>query len=276
MLAAVEWMLRRRPGRPGSGIASSLSLLVFLDLVAALTGGLSSPALVWIATPVVSMALRFRPRVTAAFLVTALATVGPVALAASRMTDAQCPDAVRFACLATLLVSLYVVVRRLQVDHDDSRQSAAIDPLTGLRNRAGFAAGMADLRTRLPAEATASVLVCDIDLFKRINDTHGHIVGDTVLVEVARRLQRGLRPEDLACRFGGEEFVAVLPGLPLPDAMERAEQLRLAVAASPVCGSAVTVSIGVANGTFDTDQLIARADEALYRAKRSGRNRVAS
>ena len=123
----------------------------------------------------------------------------------------------------------------------------------------------------------------DLDLFKRINDAHGHSVGDGVLRGVALALRRTIRKIDVVARYGGEEFCVVLPRVAKPEAFEVAEKLRRAVAATTVPGPegypalSVTISVGVA--TLDTDAqdvagLIDKADSALYEAKRLGRDRV--
>jgi two-component system cell cycle response regulator len=128
-----------------------------------------------------------------------------------------------------------------------------------------------------------AALVIDIDHFKKINDSFGHGVGDEVLREFAVRLASNVRAIDLPVRYGGEEFVVIMPDTRLKDAQRIAERVRLHVAGSPfrVMGGdellSVTISIGVAasHGGADTPQaLLRRADEALYEAKAQGRNRV--
>ena len=119
-------------------------------------------------------------------------------------------------------------------------------------------------------------------IFKKVNDNHGHGVGDSVLKEFASRMVRGIREFDTAARCGGEEFVVVMPDCDVRVAANVADRLRCLVSDSPfsagdAAGIAVTVSIGIAcrQGDDDTpDALLARADEALYEAKRNGRNRV--
>ncbi|WP_256058018.1 GGDEF domain-containing protein, partial [Xanthomonas cerealis] len=124
-----------------------------------------------------------------------------------------------------------------------------------------------------------AVAMIDLDHFKRINDTYGHLIGDAVLTKVAKRLNTDLRESDLIGRYGGEELLGVLPGLPIPS-HERLQRLRVAVCGHPLrVGSqslAVTTSIGVAwyRPGETLQQLLARADQALYRAKHLGRNRV--
>jgi diguanylate cyclase (GGDEF)-like protein len=136
----------------------------------------------------------------------------------------------------------------------------------------------------LTAQAVVSgqpvaVIAGDIDHFKRVNDEHGHAAGDAVLVEVAYRLRKALRAYDLAYRVGGEEFLVLLPGADVRDAMQLAEELREAVAAEPAAGLSVTMSFGVsgsAGATLEREQLLNEADAALYEAKRRGRNQVAT
>ena len=126
------------------------------------------------------------------------------------------------------------------------------------------------------------MLVADIDFFKRINDAYGHDAGDHVLREFANRFRRNTRGVDLACRFGGEEFVTIMPDTTLERACQVGERLRACVAGEPFrlnvnVQLAVTASVGLAmlEGAEDTPEaLFKRADNALYAAKRDGRNRV--
>jgi len=157
---------------------------------------------------------------------------------------------------------------------------AARDPLTGLRNRRRF---VDDLTDRLLASTSAgtpmSLVLLDVDRFKAINDTHGHAVGDEVLVGVARALGAHARPEDLV-RYGGEEFVVLLPRLGTLEARARAEVLRAACADVRVSveGLRVTISAGVATSPdhgATPDELLLAADRALYEAKEGGRDQVA-
>jgi diguanylate cyclase (GGDEF)-like protein len=123
-------------------------------------------------------------------------------------------------------------------------------------------------------------MMLDIDHFKRVNDTHCHPSGDDVIREVARRLTEQCRDNDTLGRYGGEEFVVILPDADLPDGYRIAERLRERIASEPVLTRTgpipVTASIGLveAAATEDLAAVLARADEALYRAKRDGRNRT--
>jgi len=159
-------------------------------------------------------------------------------------------------------------------------QLAATDALTGLNNRrALLRATVYHLRRR--RSAPLSVLLIDIDHFKRINDQHGHPVGDEALRSIARRLQALLREETLIGRVGGEEFAVVLPDTPIEDAVTVAERLRGAIAETPLeidatLSLSVTLSIGLTRWLEgDTlKRMMRRADRGLYRAKAEGRNRV--
>ena len=173
-------------------------------------------------------------------------------------------------------------------------QSAALeelvrsDAVTGVANRRGL---MDDLITEvyraLRYRRPLSVLMIDIDHFKRVNDTHGHEVGDIALQEVAATLRGSVRASDLVARYGGEEFVVVLPETDLVAAGLAAEKLRSAIAAHPFTNGGqpieVTVSVGVAALTEGrlspaetARRLIVKADAAMYEAKHAGRNRVRS
>lgn len=167
---------------------------------------------------------------------------------------------------------------------DQSLELAITDQLTGLYNRRFLEAQLAPMVQRAECGGDAvSVMVIDIDYFKKCNDTYGHDVGDAVLREFAARLGTNTRPSDFACRFGGEEFVIIMPRTGGDVACLAAERLRRQICASPFHIRGVpmpldiTASIGVAcsSGAGDSPEaLIKRADEALYEAKRGGRNRV--
>jgi two-component system cell cycle response regulator len=163
------------------------------------------------------------------------------------------------------------------------RVQATHDGLTGLFNRASILESLENAITRARREAKPlSVLVADLDRFKSINDTYGHQSGDAVLRESTRRMKTAVRSYDAVGRYGGEEFLIVLPGCDVDTARAQAERIREAVAAGPIDGGgqsiAVTCSIGVASRVIpsagDTEALVREADLALYVAKRNGRNRV--
>ena len=165
-----------------------------------------------------------------------------------------------------------------------SVEMAMTDQLTGLHNRRYMERHLETLLSGLANSGkTLAFLVIDVDHFKRVNDTYGHDVGDEILREFARRVSANVRGHDLACRFGGEEFVVIMPDTDMAIAYTVAERLRASVECTPFPisrapgGLNITVSIGIAGaeGARDTtDALLRRADQALYRAKHTGRNRV--
>jgi diguanylate cyclase (GGDEF)-like protein len=155
------------------------------------------------------------------------------------------------------------------------------DGLTGISNRRFFEARLRDEYTRWQRYGgDMSVLLFDLDHFKKINDQFGHVVGDTVLREMAQRVAQVVRVQDTFGRFGGEEFALLLPCTPLEDAMQVAEKIRHTIGDAPVdvqgVSVPVTASVGGAAarvGVPNYDVLINEADAALYSAKRQGRNR---
>ncbi|MBI3681482.1 MAG: diguanylate cyclase [Acidobacteria bacterium] len=163
------------------------------------------------------------------------------------------------------------------------REQATHDALTGLWNRRSILESLEREQIRAAREgAPVGLLMLDLDHFKKVNDTYGHLAGDMVLQEAARRLQLSVRQYDGVGRYGGEEFLVVLPGCDEPALRGRAEAMRSAIAAQPFRSAdqmlSVTASFGATvflpRQLVDTGQLIRIADEALYEAKRLGRNRV--
>lgn len=178
-------------------------------------------------------------------------------------------------------------VNRLQEElrrrNEELDRAGRTDGLTGLSNRRdveGYLRQQVSLGRR--NASPVAVLLFDVDHFKRVNDTYGHAGGDAVLREVASRLAGHVRLEDTIGRWGGEEFLAVLPMTTAAEGSVVAERVRAALAARPcplsvdgVGEVAVTISVGCAAGTQETaEELVARADSALYEAKEAGRNRV--
>jgi two-component system, cell cycle response regulator len=166
---------------------------------------------------------------------------------------------------------------------ESMREAATRDSLTGLLNRAEiFSLLERELERSRRERKPLSVILADIDHFKKVNDTGGHLFGDEALREIARRMQSRVRPYDGVGRYGGEEFLLVLPACDLKGAMDRANELRELVAATHVASGgakkAITMSLGVAVseclGVKEVEALIGRADKALYAAKKKGRNRV--
>jgi len=172
---------------------------------------------------------------------------------------------------------------QLKVQKRIMQELAATDPLTNLANVRTFRQSLTDeLESALRYEHPVSVLMADLDHFKKVNDTYGHPCGDSVLKEAASIMLKVMRKVDIVARYGGEEFVVIMPQTDTDSATRAAERLRVAVEGChfdglPAAGD-VTVSIGVATLVkgveTDMDGLIKQADEALYKAKMNGRNRV--
>jgi len=166
---------------------------------------------------------------------------------------------------------------------EESVEMAITDGLTGLYNRRYMESHLKALvKEAIEREKPMSLLVCDIDYFKAVNDTYGHDAGDAVLRQFSDRMRKNVRGIDLACRFGGEEFVVMMPDTDLSKGYLVAERLRQCVATQPFRlpdgqSLEITASVGVAtlDGSDDTPEgVLKRADQALYSAKRDGRNRV--
>ncbi|MBI5086855.1 MAG: GGDEF domain-containing protein [Acidobacteria bacterium] len=167
--------------------------------------------------------------------------------------------------------------------HDRLQRLAAVDPLTASYNRRfGLARLREEFGRAIRASAPLGVIMFDIDHFKSVNDTYGHLVGDRVLIRVAKAARSAMREGDILLRYGGEEFVAVFPGASREDIRQTAERLRRVVEETSIAEQnqviRVTISLGgISFPEFDVpgeEELIRRADEALYSAKETGRNRV--
>lgn len=166
--------------------------------------------------------------------------------------------------------------------YSQTEQMAITDSLTGIYNRRGlFQFGQREVERSLRFARTISVLMVDLDHFKRLNDTYGHVVGDQVLASVAGRLNESVRRIDVVGRYGGEEFLVLLPECELQFARGVAERIRLAVERDPISSTSgpipVTVSVGVASSEqspLELEALVRFADQALYGAKQAGRNQV--
>jgi len=196
-------------------------------------------------------------------------------------------DYLRKPCEPEELLARVRGAMRIKVAQDELQRrnaelytAAATDGLTGLCNRR-------TLERRLPeildearrSGQPAALLVIDIDHFKRVNDSEGHLAGDVALRAVATRLQSGLRAGQTVGRWGGEEFLVLAPDTDHPGGLELGERLRSVVGWEPVAISEqksipITVSVGMASGAADPLQLLRQADDALYAAKAGGRNRV--
>lgn len=177
---------------------------------------------------------------------------------------------------------LRIQLKEIEQLQDELREQAVHDPLTGLHNRRHLNEMLAREISRAEREKhSISVIVSDIDHFKKINDTCGHPVGDSFLVEIAGLLKKHARRSDIVCRYGGEEFLLILYGATAKSAYKRAEEIRQKCAHIRILHEEkemqVTMSMGVATYPLhskNTDELLVKADKALYRSKRTGRNKV--
>jgi diguanylate cyclase (GGDEF)-like protein len=260
-------------------VGSLMTLELTLATAAGGTGGVHSPMLGWLVIPTVMLASRFPWRVVSVGVVVSIACTLTVGAVANRLPPAaQAPWGVAVACWAALLISVVAATGALLSAELKSRGDAVTDPLTGLGNRLAMANGFEQAAAQaMVMNAWISVVMCDLDDFKDINDTHGHGDGDVVLRTAAWAMQRELRAFDSVYRIGGDEFVVLLPGLELDDALQVADRLRRAVAAGRDGRFGITVSAGVASARGTSvvpDTLLRDADQALYAAKRSGRDRV--
>ncbi len=268
----------RRSAHPALWVGAAWGLLPLLLAAAVIsTGGAASPALMWFALPAVTLGARFEPRGIA--LGTAYVLV--LMLFSAIAFDVAGAAANQHALIAaiTLVLSTVTLSGALVESDRAHRRRSTVDPLTGLFNRNALEVRLAELGSNASSDPAVShaLLLCDLDHFKRVNDRLGHPTGDSVLQEVASTMRASLRAGDSIYRVGGEEILVVLPGARREDAVKVAERLRLAIRDLRPVGVTMTVSIGAAvsrPGGFDADDLVHRADEALYSAKSNGRDMV--
>ncbi|MGD2119632.1 MAG: GGDEF domain-containing protein [Chromatiales bacterium] len=174
-------------------------------------------------------------------------------------------------------------MNNLKAELINARREATTDSLTGLHNRRGFDLRLqAMISDRRKNRAPFSLIIADLDHFKDINDTHGHLIGDKVLISLGRALRNQLRSDDYLARFGGEEFVTILPHTSLENAVVVAEKMRLAIDKLVLKNSStgkklgnITISLGIATyrDGENAEVFVNRCDEALYKAKKGGRNK---
>jgi diguanylate cyclase (GGDEF)-like protein len=272
-------MLMPRVGRPellmfGAWIGSGL----VIGGAVALSGGPTQPTLAWLAIPVITLSSRFPMRGVVVGVSINIAILLAVAFGVNAHEIIH--DPVLVIAPVALLLCVAVLSTPLMRSDIQHRSDAVIDQLTGMLNRKALSTRVAELaqQSQLTGESIG-IIVGDLDHFKAINDTRGHSVGDVVLKEVAYLLRKQLRAFDLAYRLGGEEFLILLPGSDLEQSAILAEQLRRGVGDNDVAGGLdVTMSFGVGASQrgepFDYAEVFKAADAALYRAKRSGRDRV--
>jgi diguanylate cyclase (GGDEF)-like protein len=244
----------------------------------ALEGKSGLPALCWLTIPVITLSSRFSMRGVVAGVLIAVALTLAVGFVIDLNAVVNSPQLV--LAPVTLIVCVAILSVPLMRSDIQHRSDAVIDPLTGMLNRNALSVRVQEIAQQSAVtNEPVGLVIGDIDHFKDINDTHGHSVGDTALKEVAYMLRKQLRAFDLAYRLGGEEFLILLPGSDIRNAENLAERLRARVGSEQVAGGiAVTMSFGVGASSrdeaFDYAAVFARADAALYEAKRNGRDRV--
>jgi diguanylate cyclase (GGDEF)-like protein len=252
---------------------------------------LVATALVWNPLPEVGVATRGLFIASfllgaASFFARAIAVLAAPEAVAVLLKSSPFQTVFLISVYSTVLASSvsFLLMQKERADHL-VQQLASTDPLTGAFNRRVFMeVAEKELSRARRFNAPVSLVLLDLDHFKRVNDTHGHLVGDRVLQRFADIVRDQLRKEDILVRYGGEEFCVLLPDVPGPGAVALAGRIRKAVASAPfaIDGHRIvqTTSAGVAaridEGPEGLDRLIARADEALYIAKSRGRNRVAA
>jgi diguanylate cyclase (GGDEF)-like protein len=251
---------------------------ILIALSVALVGGPASPAMSWLAIPIVTLSARFSGR--GIVLGTSIAVALLLAVGFGVDSAAVIDDPTLLFAPTSLIVALALLSTALMKSDVQHRSESVVDPLTGMLNRTALTTRANELAEQSQITGhPVCVIVCDVDHFKAINDEYGHARGDAVLNDLAYLLRKRLRAFDLAYRIGGEEFLVLLPGADVAAGTLIAEALRLAVAADTLAGGLqVTMSFGVgasASGSaFDFEAVFAEADAALYEAKRSGRDRV--
>jgi diguanylate cyclase (GGDEF)-like protein len=292
---------RRAFSAAAIGISYIAAALVFRGMIRLAAGAADDPArhaAIWMAVVAVSGATQWA--VNHALVLAAIKGSNPdVKLSSVFSREALHNDATELCvavlvtfCVANTMIALafafpFVTLLQRSVRHTQLLNDSRADSKTGLLNAATWEReATAEIARAVRVRAPAAVALLDLDRFKLLNDTYGHLVGDQVLKEVARTLTAVLREYDLAGRFGGEEFALLLPHTRSTDAFRIAERVRVAIAglriiAPGVTGGervSVTVSIGVAaldgGDRREFADLMAAADAALYRAKGSGRDQV--
>jgi diguanylate cyclase (GGDEF)-like protein len=251
-------------------------LMIAISVILCGLGGFA--AIAWFAIPVVTLSARFSNRGIALGVAITIAMLVSVALG-TQWDAVQASPPILLMPIGLVLATAILSTALMRSD-TEHRTKAVVDPLTGMLNRKALDSRVVELRQQSEiAPAPISLVVIDIDHFKRVNDSIGHAGGDRVLQEVAYLIRKDLRAYDLAYRLGGEEFVVVLPGADLETSRGMADRLRTTIEEATFAMQVeVTVSCGVsasqAGDVFVYQPLFEQADAALYEAKRAGRNRV--
>jgi diguanylate cyclase (GGDEF)-like protein len=261
-------------------LASWVGSQIIMASSVALSGGPHVPTMAWFAIPLMTLGARFSGRGIAVGVAVSILLLLAVGFGVDARAVIDNPTLVVAPIALMITVAMFqTVLMRSDLKH---RAEAVIDPLTGMLNRNALARRAEELAQQsLVARQPIGLIAGDIDHFKAINDTMGHLAGDLTLRELAGRLRGEICKDDLLARYGGEEFAAVLTEADKTTAADLAEQLRRTVEGHTFTFEGrrypVTISLGVASIQGDElppQELIRRSDERLYRAKREGRNRV--
>jgi diguanylate cyclase (GGDEF)-like protein len=277
-LAILERLMKRSE-RPERWAMGTLVFMMFLFAAAIpLTGGPYGSAVPLVIIPAAVAPMRFRGQVVAALGILTILTLLVVTVGIDPTASAKDPRLI--ITTIALLISVTVANWALAEAEMKQRDAAVLDPLTGLLNRKALEARALELEQQAHLTgASVALIACDVDMFKDVNDTHGHDRGDAVLRSFAYQMRKALRSFELIYRLGGEEFLIVLPGAGLEEGMMVAERLRRTVEEAEPGGLPLTASFGVSAETGKKvvyNPMFKAADEALYRAKAAGRNCVVS
>jgi diguanylate cyclase (GGDEF)-like protein len=270
-----RWMERTR--RPELiPFFTLLAMMGVLAIAAVGTGGPDSPVLPWFALVPAMATLRYRLAVS--LFLCGLAAVAILGVGYGTDAGAGLDDPVTMIAALVMVANIVGVCIALMGGELEHRDRAVLDPLTGLLNRTSLASRAAEIEEQARLSGSAvSVVILDLDRFKRVNDEFGHERGDAVLRDAAYEIRKSLRSFELVYRIGGEEFLLLLPGADLDSGLEIAERVRSAVALARPGDLELTISAGVATAEGDRVQyqdLFRCADSALLQAKREGRDRA--
>jgi diguanylate cyclase (GGDEF)-like protein len=256
--------------------ATVVNAQLLIGVGIALTGGPASPAIPLLLLPIVTLPVRFSARgVVAGVSITVAVLLGStVAVDPRSFADDPTFTLVGLAAIFGLAAFAHTLMRA----EIEQRAHATLDPLTGLLNRKALAGRFAEIAEQaMLTGAWVSVIACDLDHFKHVNDAHGHDRGDMVLKDAAYVMRKNLHSFELVYRLGGEEFLVILPGLDLEKGLSVAERLRTSIEKAMPGGLAITASFGVAaarGAEVQFESLFRDADARLYLAKRNGRNQA--
>ena len=275
-LALLERALTKSDHPERWAFGTMLFLMFMFAAAVPLTGGPDSPAIALVLIPAAVTPMRFRGQVVIVFVgLTALALLGLTA----GIDPAGFVDDPRWVLTGiTAMVCVTIANWSLVEAEMQQRDAATLDPLTGLLNRKSLDQRLREIEQQAhQTGAPLSLVACDLDHFKHVNDTYGHDRGDAVLRSFAYQARKQLRTFELFYRLGGEEFLIVLAGAGHDEAVSIAERVRKAIEEGEPGGVKVTASFGVAVSDGERvayERLLKAADEALYEAKSAGRNRV--